>query len=52
MDNRKRNLDNDIKNIYEDTCIQYRNFYEEKYNQIVSEIKKASSYLIMDIEDI
>ena len=52
MDNRKRNLDNDIKNIYEDTCIQYRNFYEEKYNQIVSEIKKASSYFIMDIEEI
>jgi hypothetical protein epulo_10402 len=52
MDNRKRNLDNDIKNIYEDTCIQYRNLYEEKYNQIVSEIKKASSYFIMDIEEI
>ena len=52
IDNRIRNLDNDIKNIYEDTYIQYRNLYEEKNDQIVSEIKKASSDFIMDIEDI
>lgn len=52
IDNRIRNLDHDVKNIYEDAYIQHRNLYEEKNSQIVSEIKKASSYFIMDIEEI
>ena len=52
MDNRKRNLEHDVKNIYEDARIQNRNLCEEKNSQIVSEIKKASSNFIMDIEEI
>lgn len=52
IDNRIRNLHDDVKNIYEDAYIQNRNLYEEKNNQIVSEIKKASTNFIMDIEEI
>lgn len=52
IDNRIRNLDHDVKNIHEDAYIQNRNLYEEKTSQIVSEIKKASSNFIMDIEEI
>ena len=52
IDNRIRNLEHDVKNIYEDARIQNRNLCEEKNSQIVSEIKKASSNFIMDIEEI
>ncbi len=52
MENRLRNLEADLKNIYEDTQFQNQNLYEDKNNRIVSEIKKAASDFINDIEDL
>lgn len=52
MQNRLRNLEADLKNIYEDTQFQNQNLYEDKNNRIVSEIKKAASDFINDIEDL
>ena len=52
MESRLRNLEADVKNIYEDTYFQNQNLYEDKNNQIVSEIKKAASDFINDIEDL
>lgn len=52
MENRLRNLEADLKNIYEDTQFQNQNLYEDKNNRTVSEIKKAASDFINDIEDL
>lgn len=52
MENRLRNLEADLRNIYEDTQFQNENLYEDKNNRIVSEIKKAASDFINDIEDL
>ena len=52
MENRLRNLEADLRNIYEDTQFQNQNLYEDKNNRIVSEIKKAASDFINDIEDL
>lgn len=52
MESRLRNLEADLRNIYEDTQFQNQNLYEDKNNRIVSEIKKAASDFINDIEDL
>ena len=52
MESRLRNLEADLRNIYEDTQFQNENLYEDKNNRIVSEIKKAASDFINDIEDL
>ena len=52
MENRLRNLEADLRNIYEDTQFQNENLYEDKNNRIVTEIKKAASDFINDIEDL
>lgn len=52
MENRLRNLEAEVKNIYEDTQFRNQNLYEDKNNRIVSEIKKAASDFINDIEDL
>ena len=52
MEGRVRDLQAEIGYIYEDTKFQNKNYYEERNEQIRSEIKKASSNFIMDIEEI
>ena len=52
MEKKVRDLEADVKNIYEDTYFQNQNLYEDKNNQIVSEIKKAASDFINDIEEL
>jgi len=52
MEKKVRDLEADVKNIYEDTYFQNQNLYEDKNNQIVSEVKKAASDFINDIEEL
>ena len=52
MEGRVRDLQAEIGYIYEDTKFQNKNYFEERNDQIRSEIKKASSNFIMDIEEL
>lgn len=52
MEGRVRDLQAEIGYIYEDTKFQNKNYFEERNDQIRSEIKKASSNFIMEIEEL